>query len=511
MNKVLIPAKIRLVDPTPNHKQKAQAALLETLQLKNLDIQPDLLYLEAVLVTEGFNDNDDVFLHEELKAALNTPLLKPINWQHNEKDIMGVLYSVEARDLNGNVLTEVGDGPFEVVVQGALWHLLPHLQEKAQKVKARIEKNNLFVSMECWFDSYDYAFQTGSELPEVISKDKNDYVEGLLKVNGGAGKLDKYRVGRALRNIVFGGMGLVDKPANKRSDILNVLDGYKQQNSFAKDDSNTKEDLPMTNQLASASNAGDNTEVVVKRILEEAKREDELVLARERVKQLELELKSANDSAAALRQSMAEMVKGLDPVVTASMATPEEIALIDQATDKYAAKIAFIQKSRQKASASNHEDEVKTLREENIKLRASFREAEVTNLFKDLDIFTAEELAQSLASAKSLDEKSYAVWLDDKKLLAKKIRELREKAKLVPKDGAEKLGGDGSELKRMGKGPSDVPLKTLATEGLEELFTEVKEPNPGDADNTFAGDENPMQAVVASLFAPVDRKSNKKN
>lgn len=513
MFKTILTLQPRIISPKPVLLERAKAAVLETLKLKNLDIQPDLLYFETILVTEGFNDNDDVFLREELKAALKTPILKPINWQHNEKDIMGVIYHIEARDLNGKAIAEISDEPFEIAIEGAIWHLLPHLREKSELVKARIDKGDLFSSMECWFTDYDYAFQkeSASEI-EVVSKDKNDYVEGLLKINGGAGKLDKYRVGRALRNIVFGGMGLVDKPANKRSEILSVLDGYREQvnNSFAKDDSTIKEDLPMTNQLAASASASnpDNTEVIVKKILNEAERDKDYALARDNVKRLEAELQAANDKVTALNQTVDKMSKDLDTALAAMFdkAVPAEIALIDNATDKFAAKLAFLQNSRKANASIVNEDEMKALKAENLKLRGSIREAEI----KELDLFTQEELAQRVTYAQSLDEQSYVQWLDEKKSLAKKVKELREKAKLVPVDGPEKLGGDGSELKRMGKGPGSVPLRTLAEADLAELFTEVKEPDLGDADAGTADNDNSMQTMADSLFQSARRKEVKK-
>ena len=175
--------EVRLVKPSQALGNKATAAL-DKLNLSDVHKQVDLLHVEAVLVSEGINENDDAFTHAELKRALSSPILKPMNWQHKDSDILGVMYAVEARDMNGKVLAEIGDEPVELVVQGAVWHHLPHIKVTAEEIVKRIEKNNLFVSMECWFDDYDFGLYTSAgELFDIIKRNEETaFLDKSLRV-----------------------------------------------------------------------------------------------------------------------------------------------------------------------------------------------------------------------------------------------------------------------------------------------------------------------------------------
>ena len=51
--------------------------------------QIDLYYLESVLVSTGWNKNDDVFTAEATWDARSTPEDKQFNFMHNENDIIG--------------------------------------------------------------------------------------------------------------------------------------------------------------------------------------------------------------------------------------------------------------------------------------------------------------------------------------------------------------------------------------------------------------------------------------
>ena len=51
--------------------------------------QFDLYYLSSVLVSSGWNKNDDVFDPHEMWEARSTPEDKQFNFMHDEKDIIG--------------------------------------------------------------------------------------------------------------------------------------------------------------------------------------------------------------------------------------------------------------------------------------------------------------------------------------------------------------------------------------------------------------------------------------
>lgn len=205
--------------------------------------QPDLLYMRSLLVSTGSNENDDVFLPEEMWNARFSPKLKFINWEHNSgreataeematkpnevvvgNQIIGVMYNSFATDENGVIISEekakasdfkIPDS-YHIVDEGVIY------KGAFPKVAARIEKgakeNNLFVSMEAYFANYDYL--VGDKI--VARNEETSFLDKRLKANKGNGILGQDRVRRILRGIVFGGKGIVERPANEPSVIQSV-------------------------------------------------------------------------------------------------------------------------------------------------------------------------------------------------------------------------------------------------------------------------------------------------
>jgi hypothetical protein len=78
------------------------------------------------------------------------------------------------------------------------------------------------VSMECLFPAFDYALISSTGDQKVIRREESSaFLTKHLRAYGGKGEYNGYKVGRLLRNISFSGVGLVKKPANPRSVILN--------------------------------------------------------------------------------------------------------------------------------------------------------------------------------------------------------------------------------------------------------------------------------------------------
>src|SRR5689334_5727353 len=153
--KTAVIAKANLIKP----KSEAFKTVASSLKDKyGFDLKPqmDLLYLESCLVSAGtragVNDNDDIFTREEAWAARHTPVLKPFNWQHHDKDIVGVIYTVQARDLNGNVLDisseNVPETDFDLWTEAVIFRLIH--PDRANEIETRSKANDLFVSMEAW-------------------------------------------------------------------------------------------------------------------------------------------------------------------------------------------------------------------------------------------------------------------------------------------------------------------------------------------------------------------------
>ncbi len=196
----------------------------------NLEHQEDLFPLDCILVSTGWNKNDDVFDKAETYKAKNTPANKQLNFMHDDGKIIGHMVSCKILDRSGAALN---DGPieempdFDVAISAYIYKALRD-EEKSEIVKmvlANIDK--WFVSMECFFDDYDYALiDTDGSQKVVNRKESTAFLSKHLRAYGGDGKYQQYKVGRILKNIIFSGIGIVDNPANPRSIIFSNLQSF---------------------------------------------------------------------------------------------------------------------------------------------------------------------------------------------------------------------------------------------------------------------------------------------
>ena len=187
--------------------------------------QVDLYYLNAVLVSTGWNKNDDVFAAEEAWAARHTPVDKQFNYMHDESDIIGHITGSTVVDTNGTKIEaeELPPEKFDIITSAVLYKSWsdPELRERMSQLVSEIEEGKWAVSMECLFSDFDYSVVSpDGEMKVVARNDESAFLTKHLRVYGGKGEYEGYKVGRLLRNIAFSGKGLVNKPANPRSIIL---------------------------------------------------------------------------------------------------------------------------------------------------------------------------------------------------------------------------------------------------------------------------------------------------
>ena len=188
--------------------------------------QMDLFYLQSVLVSTGWNKNDDVFDPSETWAARNTPEDKPFNYMHDEKDIIGHITGNSVVDFEGNSIAENLENPpssFNILTTAVIYKEWSNIDQRSriQKILAEIEDGKWFVSMECLFPNFDYALiDSVGETRLIPRNEASAFLTKHLRSYGGSGQYEDYRVGRLLRNLSFSGKGLVSKPANPRSVIL---------------------------------------------------------------------------------------------------------------------------------------------------------------------------------------------------------------------------------------------------------------------------------------------------
>lgn len=462
-------AKAEVIEPKSS-EFKAVAASLQDRYGFDLKPQMDLLYSRACLVSAGegvgVNDNDDIFTREEAWAARHTPVLKPFNWQHQDKDILGVIYTVQARDTQGNILDITDDTPpdcdFDLWVESAIFRLIH--EDRAAEIEARSKAGTLFVSMEAWFDDYSYGLFEGEErgLAKVVTRNKNTaFLDQNLRVAGGTGVYrdpesnQDMRIGRVLRSITFGGCGFVDRPANKRS----VIEAAEPMNSL-KAEQTTESQVELLLQqvmdfqseetlMNTQANSGDAPEKVLSAAVNTAlderekaaaeRQERETLVARAselenqntellaKVEELTQAQEVKQAEVEALESQLEQYGEAVDKLVQdqhtsagATNDTPAEIASIDSASDgdaAFAAKIAWIQRSmagmRDRVTVAND------LEAQLAEAEAVVREQEVRNLLGN--VVSEEALETFVSHAATLDEDGYANWRDEKELMLLEI------------------------------------------------------------------------------------------
>lgn len=189
----------------------------------------DLYYLDTVLVSTSWNNNDDVFDPLEVWAARHTPSHKPFNYEHDAADVIGHMLSSVAVDNQGKPVSE--DSAIDALpdyyhlVTGAVlyrhWGDNAERQERMDNILAGVAAGDWFVSMECLFKGFDYALKGADGSCKIVARNKQTaFLTKHLRAYGGSGTYGDYRLGRLVRNILFSGKGLVKKPANPASVIL---------------------------------------------------------------------------------------------------------------------------------------------------------------------------------------------------------------------------------------------------------------------------------------------------
>lgn len=190
----------------------------------------DLYYVQSILVSSSWNRNDDIFDRAEVWKARKTPEDKPTNLEHDENLIIGHITSNWPIDEEGNIIAEdISEDSlpekFHIVTGSVIYKAFSssELKERAEKLIAEIEDGTKYVSMECYFNGFDYGLvdKTNGTF-KVLARDNNtSYLSKYLRAYGGQGEHENYKIGRVLRNITFSGKGFVDKPANPDSIIFN--------------------------------------------------------------------------------------------------------------------------------------------------------------------------------------------------------------------------------------------------------------------------------------------------
>jgi len=191
--------------------------------------QDDLYYLNSVLVSAGWNKNDDVFGIQELWNARKTPVNKQFNYMHDDTDIIGHITGSMVVDHDGKKIENKSkDGDelpekIDIITSAVIYKTWsdPSTRKRIAELIQEIDQGKWSVSMECIFNNFDYAIIGPNNEQKVLSRtEESSFLTKHLRAYGGNGEYQGYKIGRLLRGFYFSGKGLVAKPANPRSIIL---------------------------------------------------------------------------------------------------------------------------------------------------------------------------------------------------------------------------------------------------------------------------------------------------
>ena len=384
---------------------------LQESQAENKD-QIDLYYLSSVLVSSGWNKNDDVFDAKEMWEARSTPEDKQFNYMHNEKDIIGHITGNYVTDFSGNKLDdklswEEAGSPkdFNIISTGVLYKSWSDmdLRERMHNIIEEIEEGKWFVSMECMFPNFDYALKDSQGQTKVVAREEaSAFLTKHLRAYGGTGKYEGYTVGRLLRNISFSGKGLVSKPANPRSVILNDNQSFSEFESELVTVSSIKEN---------------NMSDVLQKQLDDVKAElSEARAANETMKQ-EMEAQKS--------EAIESQLKTFEAEITAK---DEAIAEVQTKADEALARVAELEESLSTSEAAKEEAIAKVAEIE----KAAALEKRVATLTEAG--IEGEELDEAIAKFENLDDETFdfVVAKMKRNAIMKKEDKKEEEEKEVP-------------------------------------------------------------------------------
>ena len=427
--------------------------------------QIDLYYLESVLVSCGWNKNDDVFLAEATWAARNTPEDKQFNFMHDENDIIGHITGSYVLTKDGKAVADDAEMPtdFDIITQAVLYNSWTgdENRERMEKIISEIEEGKWYVSMECLFAGFDYALTNPNGEHKILARDEESaFLTKHLRAYGGSGEYDGYKLGRALKNISFSGKGLVSKPANPRSVILKSV-------AFNLDDNSNLNigELNMSDNLLEKQLAEVQTQ------LSEAKAENEAIKA---------QIEEAKD------KEFASKIEAFEGTIQEKDASISELEESIKSTQARVAELedALAKSQEELTSAKEHMEEMKK-KEKMQKRMAALVEAG----------FEQEDVEATLAAFDALDDEAFDTVVA---MYGKK----KEKAK---KDDEAEAGMPPELKEALEKKKKEKEAKADEEEAEAEVTPELLEDvETSEATLVEVAEENEVESARASVASWVE-------
>lgn len=266
----------------------------------------DLYDLSSILVSTVWNQNDDVFDRREVWVSRHTPIHKPLNVEHNCNDIVGHMVDVCAIDNDLQLISEnstIDELPLSYhLLTKAVLYKMPKTknEERMAKICEEVKNNEWFVSVEALFSDFDYALQSSENKIKIVERnEETSFLTKHLRIYGGKGEFNEYKIGRILRNIVFSGKGLVKNPANPQSII------FAKKHNFESAVYLSSIELSKNNGVNKMDEQVKALEKTVEFLKDQvSKLETSLSESNEKIKNLDAEVKNRNDKISALEGSL---------------------------------------------------------------------------------------------------------------------------------------------------------------------------------------------------------------
>ena len=430
--------------------------------------QVDLFYLKSVLVSTGWNKNDDVFDSAATWAARSTPEDKQFNLMHNENDIIGHITGSYVVDRNGDRIDDdTQPDDFDIITEAVLYNSWtdPENRQRMDQIIAEIQEGKWFVSMECLFAGFDYALLNSQGDAKFLERNEGSaFLTKHLRAYGGNGEYEGYKIGRSLRDISFSGKGLVSEPANPRSIILDSSRAFSLTNtniltSFPEGDNNMSDINLLEKQLAD-----------VRSELASAKEENNTL----RVKIEEATSKEAEESLAKLEATVAEKEEAVKAL---------ELSVAEKETS-----ITELQESLE-AKDNEFKERMEELKKMKKEKKTEARKAALLDLGLE-----AEEAEETLASYEEFDDATFDTIVEAMTTMKKKVGKVKkdeeDEAKAKPEE-------DDKKAKAKPPVRAEEAEEAEAEVAAEEAFEEVETTEATLVDTSEETDE--LEATRASV------------
>ncbi len=429
----------------------------EVIAQDNVDLEP----LKAIFVSTGMNLNDDVFLPEEIIAAQDSVVHKPVNEEHDKDNIIG--HIVNAYIVNQEAEAgerDKGDdsfSDFDIITESVLYKF--HFPDRVQEIKEAALAGEKFVSMEAWFTNYDYLLGE-----HVVTRNiETAFLDEHLRARGGEGEYEGRRIGRVLRGILFAGQGIVDNPANPRSIIINNENSNTQTlagKDFAVIKEKEKEKEVFLDKKRVLLSSAD-TKVGIESVT--SFKEESTMTDAERIKTLESELSEANEVITELKSSANEtVIVELNDSIAALSKEKEELTELlkdkSEAHTETTSNFEAAQKENEDLKKAN-----RSLMSENEDLYGKImahREAKRREDFVVFDL-SATDLEEIIAKAKGMSDEEYKEYLSwSQRVFKIKVEQVKEtvasKEDLEETETEEKVEAAEAALAEAEENPTDV-------------------------------------------------------